>query len=109
MRRKSACAIPSWGRQRPSNIRCGRPLTAYLLLRHSSHHAHHTTIGLPAWRIQCLHDVRLVCASEEFERQALVHRGLPELGGIAFLEYMLQVPANRIGYTVMTLPQLKIL
>ena len=28
--------------------------------------------------------------------------------GIAFFEYMLQVPANRIGYTVMTLPQLKI-
>jgi uncharacterized protein len=29
--------------------------------------------------------------------------------GIAFFEYMLQVPANRIGYTAMTLPQLKIL
>ena len=29
--------------------------------------------------------------------------------GIAFFEYMLQVPANRVGYTVMTLPQLKIL
>ena len=29
--------------------------------------------------------------------------------GIAFFEYMLQVPANRIGYTTMTLPQLKIL
>src|SRR5947209_1249112 len=29
--------------------------------------------------------------------------------GIAFFEYMLQVPANRIGYTRMTLPQLKIL
>ena len=29
--------------------------------------------------------------------------------GVAFFEYMLQVPANRIGYTVMTLPQLKIL
>jgi uncharacterized protein len=28
---------------------------------------------------------------------------------IAFFEYMLQVPANRIGYTQMTLPQLKIL
>ena len=27
----------------------------------------------------------------------------------AFFEYMLQVPANRIGYTAMTLPQLKIL
>lgn len=29
--------------------------------------------------------------------------------GIAFFEYMLQVPANRIGYTHFTLPQLKIL
>jgi len=29
--------------------------------------------------------------------------------GIAFFEYMLQVPANRIGYTAMSLPQLKIL
>lgn len=29
--------------------------------------------------------------------------------GIALLEYLLQVPANRVGYTVMTLPQLKIL
>ena len=28
---------------------------------------------------------------------------------IALGEYCLQVPANRIGYTVMTLPQLKIL
>lgn len=29
--------------------------------------------------------------------------------GIALFEYLLQVPANRIGYTSMTLPQLKIL
>jgi uncharacterized protein (DUF486 family) len=29
--------------------------------------------------------------------------------GIAFLEYMLQVPANRIGYSVLTVGQLKIL
>jgi len=29
--------------------------------------------------------------------------------GIALFEYLCQVPANRIGYTVMTLPQLKIL
>ena len=28
--------------------------------------------------------------------------------GIALFEYLLQVPANRVGYTVMTLPQLKI-
>jgi uncharacterized protein len=29
--------------------------------------------------------------------------------GIALFEYLLQVPANRIGYTVMGLPQLKLL
>lgn len=29
--------------------------------------------------------------------------------GIAFFEYLLQVPANRIGYTALSLPQLKIL
>jgi uncharacterized protein len=29
--------------------------------------------------------------------------------GIAFFEYQLQVPGNRVGYTVMSLPQLKIL
>ena len=29
--------------------------------------------------------------------------------GIAFFEYVLQVPANRIGYTVLSLAQLKIL
>ncbi len=28
---------------------------------------------------------------------------------IAFFEYLIQVPANRIGYNVLTLPQLKIL
>jgi len=29
--------------------------------------------------------------------------------GIAFFEYLIQVPANRIGFTGMSLPQLKIL
>jgi uncharacterized protein (DUF486 family) len=29
--------------------------------------------------------------------------------GIALFEYLLQVPANRIGYTSLSLPQLKIL
>ena len=29
--------------------------------------------------------------------------------GIALFEYLIQVPANRIGFTSMTLPQLKIL
>jgi uncharacterized protein (DUF486 family) len=29
--------------------------------------------------------------------------------GIALFEYLLQVPANRIGYTALSLPQLKII
>jgi uncharacterized protein len=29
--------------------------------------------------------------------------------GIALFEYLLQVPANRLGYTVLSLPQLKLL
>jgi len=29
--------------------------------------------------------------------------------GIALFEYLLQVPANRIGFTMLTLPQLKIM
>ena len=29
--------------------------------------------------------------------------------GIALFEYLLQVPANRIGFTILTVPQLKIL
>lgn len=29
--------------------------------------------------------------------------------GIALFEYLLQVPANRLGYTALTLPQLKML
>ena len=29
--------------------------------------------------------------------------------GVALFEYLLQVPANRIGYTALTLPQLKIM
>jgi uncharacterized protein (DUF486 family) len=29
--------------------------------------------------------------------------------GIAFFEYLLMVPANRVGYTTLSLPQLKIL
>jgi uncharacterized protein (DUF486 family) len=29
--------------------------------------------------------------------------------GIALFEYLLQVPANRVGFTTLTLPQLKIM
>ena len=40
--------------------------------------------------------------------QALDRRR-PRRWGIALFEYLLQVPANRIGYTALSLPQLKIL
>lgn len=36
-------------------------------------------------------------------------RGRSRELGIALFEYLLQVPANRIGYTSLTIPQLKIL
>jgi uncharacterized protein (DUF486 family) len=50
----------------------------------------------------------LVRPSQEPGIPTMVRRGARELG-IALFEYMLQVPANRIGYTTMTLGQLKIL
>jgi uncharacterized protein len=53
-------------------------------------------------------DLRLVRPSQELQWQTVVRRSHSELG-IAFFEYLLQVPANRAGYTVMPLPQLKIL
>jgi uncharacterized protein (DUF486 family) len=50
----------------------------------------------------------VVFAFAELERQKMVHRRGPELG-IALFEYLLQVPANRTGYTTMSLAQLKVL
>ena len=45
---------------------------------------------------------------KELNRQPWVVAALVSWS-IAFLEYLFQVPANRVGYTVMSLPQLKIL
>jgi len=50
----------------------------------------------------------MVLAFAELERQEVVYCGAPELG-IALFEYLFQVPANRTGYTVMSLAQLKVL
>jgi len=50
----------------------------------------------------------VVCAPEEPGGGALVARGPRELG-IALFEYLLQVPANRVGYAQLSLPQLKIM
>jgi len=51
----------------------------------------------------------MVLASQKSERLCLVRSCIRKLGGIALFEYMVQVPANRIGYTSLSLPQLKIL
>ena len=59
--------------------------------------------------VERLHDLRLVRAPEEPERHAPWYVAALVSWGIALFEYLLQVPANRIGYTVMTLPQLKIM
>jgi uncharacterized protein (DUF486 family) len=59
-------------------------------------------------RLERLHDLRLVRAPEEPGRKAVVDRGVGELG-IALFEYLLMVPANRIGFAELSLPQLKIL
>jgi len=62
----------------------------------------------PAGGIERLHVLRLVCASAGHEGKAVVHRSRRELGH-AFFEYLLQVPANRIGSSALSLPQLKII
>jgi len=67
-----------------------------------------------------LQSVALLCVSNVFMTFAW-YAHLKNLGGrpwfiaalaswgVALFEYLFQVPANRIGYTVMTLPQLKII
>ena len=51
-----------------------------------------------------------VCVHYPSGRLTAVRFGYPaESWGIALLEYLLQVPANRIGYTSMSLAQLNLL
>lgn len=54
-------------------------------------------------RLQCVHDLRLIRASQIQQPAAGDHGQL----GYRLLEYCLQVPANRIGYTVYNAAQLK--
>ena len=61
-----------------------------------------------AYFIQRFYGFCLVCTSEKSDRQEVVHRSFYKLG-IAFFEYMIQVPAIRVGYTEPPLSQLKIL
>ena len=58
--------------------------------------------------LQRLHDLRLVRAPEEPRAKPWWIAALASWG-IALFEYLLQVPANRIGYTELSLPQLKIM
>ena len=58
--------------------------------------------------VERLHDVRLVRPLEKPGPKPLIVAVLASWG-IAFFEYLLQVPANRIGFGKLTLPQLKML
>ena len=73
-------------------------------------------MNLPAWAqsagllvaLERVHDVRVVCASQEHGGEAVVIAALASWG-IALFEYLVQVPANRIGYTTLSLGQLKVM
>jgi uncharacterized protein (DUF486 family) len=70
---------------------------------------HPALVAAPAaGRVEPVHDLRLVCASAQHAGPRLVGGRLASWG-IALFEYLLQVPANRIGYTVLSLGQLKIM
>lgn len=55
-----------------------------------------------------VHDLRMVCAPQEHVLETVVHRGARKLGNRIFRIHD-SVPANRIGYTQLSLAQLKIL
>ena len=64
--------------------------------------------GCPPCSFQCLHDLCLVCHLKNLR----TGYGLVAVAvnwGIAFFEYLVQVPANRIGYGRFSLFQLKII
>lgn len=57
---------------------------------------------------QRIYDFCMVRAFEGTKSQTMDHCRVGELGNCIF-EYMIQVPANRIGFTVLSVAQLKIL
>jgi uncharacterized protein len=61
-----------------------------------------------ARRVEPVHDTRLVRAPEEPASSPWWVAALVSWG-IALFEYLLQVPANRIGFRVMSLGHLKIM
>ena len=64
---------------------------------------------LSARRLKCVHDVCLVRAHLRNLSGRPWYIAAVASWGIALFEYLLQVPANRLGYTTMSLAQLKIL
>lgn len=57
---------------------------------------------------QRFHDVRLVRPLRELNHKPWLVAALASLG-IGLLEYVFQVPANRIGYTMLSVGELKII
>ena len=57
---------------------------------------------------QCVHDLRLVRPPQGAAAQALLAAALASWG-IALFAYLFQVPANRIGHTVLSVGELKII
>jgi uncharacterized protein (DUF486 family) len=54
--------------------------------------------GSSADCFQCFHDLCVVRPSSESRTLSVVCSGLGQLGQVALFEYLLQVPANRIGF-----------
>lgn len=64
------------------------------------------TCGPPPGAQQCVHDFCVVRTSQGTEPEAMDRRRTGHWG-IAFFEYMLQVPGKRFGHTVLPVAQLK--
>ena len=77
---------------------------AYELLRSTPHRRD----GIDAHRLQRVHDFRLVGHLKNLNSKPWWIAALVSWG-IALFEYLIQVPANRIGFEHMNLAQLKIL
>ena len=65
-------------------------------------------IGIHVGGVQLVYDIRMVWTFKNMANKAWYAAAIVSWL-IAFFEYMVQVPANRLGYTVYTLPQLKII
>ncbi len=61
-----------------------------------------------ARRVQCVHDLRRHAHLRNLSGRPWYIAAIASWG-VALLEYLFQVPANRIGYTVLSLGQLKIM